>query len=88
MCWRPRATGAVTRSTPRGVSASSRTPAKLRSICAKAPRVASTRPSPASVRRRLRVVRRTSGTPAAASSSRMRWLTAALLTPSRAAVAV
>ena len=50
--------------------------------------VSSTSRWPASVSRTLRVVRRTSAMPAARSSSAMRWLIAALLTPSRAAAAV
>lgn len=49
-------------------------------ISAKAPLVASTSRCPASVSCTLRVVRRTSGTPAACSSSAMRRLIAALLT--------
>ena len=87
-CWRAKATGAVTRSRPRGAVARSRTLSKPWAIWAKAPRVSSASRSPASVSRMLRVVRRTSGTPAARSSSAMRWLIAALLTPSRAAAAV
>ena len=51
-------------------------------------RVSSTSLWPASVRRRLRVVRCTRVTLAARSSSAMRWLMAALLTPNRAAAAV
>ena len=52
------------------------------------PRMSSTSCWPASVSRTLRVVRCTSGTPAARSSSAMRWLIAALLTPRRCAAAV
>ena len=87
-CWREKATGAVTRSRPRGSAARSRTPAKLSAMCSKAPRVSSTRRWPASVRRTLRVVRVTRATPAARSSSATRWLMAALLTPRRAAAEV
>jgi hypothetical protein len=50
----------------------------------KGARVWSTSRWPASVRRTLRVVRCTSATPASFSSSAMRWLMAALLTPRRA----
>ena len=88
ICWRASATGAVTRSRPRGMAARSLMPAKAVLICANALPVASANCWPASVRRTLRVVRSTSGTPAARSRSAMRWLIAALLTPSRCAAAV
>ena len=87
-CWRAKATGAVTRTSPRGTPARSRTPAKLWAICSKGPRMSSTSRWPASVSRTLRVVRCTNGAPAARSSSAMRWLMAALLTPRRSAAAV
>ena len=50
--------------------------------------VCSTRCAPASVRLTPRVVRRTSGSPTAFSSSAMRWLTEALLSCRRRAAAV
>ncbi len=50
--------------------------------------VSSTRRCPASVSPTDRVVRRTSVTPIARSSSAMRWLTAALEIPSRCAACV
>ena len=80
-CWRPRRR-------PAALSRRSRTPAKAWSMLLNAPRMASASCWPASVRRTLRVVRRTSGRPAARSSSTTRWLIAALDSPSRCAAAV
>ncbi len=57
-------------------------------MASKEVRVPSASRWPASVSRTLRVVRSTSGTPASRSSSAMRWLMPALLTPSRRAAAV
>ena len=59
--------------------------AKLCSMRVNAPCVSSTSRWPASVSTTERVVRRTSGTPAARSSSAMRMLADALETPSRRA---
>ena len=70
--WRPSATGAVTRTRPRGWPARSRMPGEALLMRSKAPRVSSASCWPASVRPTERVVRRTSGTPAARSSSAMR----------------
>ena len=89
ICWRPSATGA--RHAQHAVRLRRRGPARRRSSARSArtrrawPRPAARRPR---VSRTLRVVRRTSGTPAARSSSAMRWLIAALLRPRRCAAAV
>ena len=84
---RPSATGAETRSTPRGWAARSRAAATLDSIREKHSLVSSTSCCPTCVRRTDRVVRCNRAAPTVRSSSLTRWLTAAFDTPSwRAAV--